>query len=75
MWRRETTAVSDSETLTVRDNQPTITIYIPRRYQDERVLDRLKTLANDRDRSTNYLAVQAIREYLERHDAQQPAKT
>ncbi len=46
----------------------TITIYVPQKHQDEDVIDRLKKLARQKDRSVNYLAVQAIEEYLDKSD-------
>jgi len=46
----------------------TITIYLPQKYQNEQVLERLQELAQKRDRSVNYLAVQAILEYLEQEE-------
>ncbi|MFB6285184.1 MAG: CopG family ribbon-helix-helix protein [Candidatus Bipolaricaulia bacterium] len=46
-------------------DRTTITIYFPQKYQNEDVLQRLQKLARDKDRSVNYLAVQAIEEYLE----------
>ena len=47
----------------------TITIYFPQKHQDSDVIARLQELAKTKDRSVNYLAVQAIQEYLERHEA------
>jgi predicted transcriptional regulator len=46
----------------------TITIYLPQKHQNEQVLERLQKLAQKRDRSVNYLAVQAILEYLEKEE-------
>lgn len=46
----------------------TITIYLPQKHQNEEVLERLQKLAQKRDRSVNYLAVQAILEYLEKEE-------
>jgi len=46
----------------------TITIYVPQKHQDQDVLGRLQKLAKAKDRSVNYLAVQAIEEYLEKAD-------
>ncbi|MFB6274091.1 MAG: CopG family ribbon-helix-helix protein, partial [Salinibacter sp.] len=46
----------------------TITIYVPQKHQDADVLGRLKKLAKAKARSVNYLAVQAILEYLEREE-------
>ena len=46
----------------------TVTIYLPQKHQEANVLERLQKLAEKRDRSVNYLAVQAILEYLEREE-------
>jgi len=46
----------------------TITIYLPQKHQESKVLERLKKLAKEHDRSVNYLAVQAILEYLENQE-------
>lgn len=50
------------------DTRPTVTIYLPQKHQDANVFDRLQKLAEEKDRSVNYLAVQAIVEYLEREE-------
>lgn len=44
----------------------TVTIYFPQKHQDQDILGRLKKLAKEKDRSVNYLAVQAIEEFLDR---------
>lgn len=51
----------------------TITIYLPQRHQDDQVLERLQQLATERDRSVNYLAVQALVEFLEREEGKDEA--
>ena len=51
------------------DGRATITIYLPQKHQDANVLERLQKLAQKRDRSVNYMAVQAILEYVEREEA------
>jgi len=43
----------------------TVTIYLSQKHQDAQIVERLQKLAKKRDRSVNYLAVQAILEYLE----------
>ncbi len=48
------------------DNRQTVTIYFPQKHQDADVIDRLKKLAQRKDHSVNYLAVQAIEEYLDK---------
>jgi len=47
----------------------TITIYLPQKHQDADILNRLQKLAEREDRSINYLAVQAILEYLDNEGA------
>ena len=44
----------------------TLTIYVPQSKQQANLLSRLQKLAKKHDRSVNYLAVQAILDYLER---------
>lgn len=46
----------------------TITIYLPQKHQEANVLERLQQLAKQKDRSVNYLAVQAIVAFLEREE-------
>ncbi|MFB6273976.1 MAG: hypothetical protein ABEL51_13885 [Salinibacter sp.] len=46
----------------------TLTIYIPDRDKYEGLQERLRSLAEAQDRSVNYLAVQAILEYLQREE-------
>jgi hypothetical protein len=45
-----------------------LSIYIPRQYRSKKPLERLHKVARKRDRSMNYLAIQAIIEYLEREE-------
>ena len=45
-----------------------LSIYIPLRFMSQKPVERLKRLAKKRERSVNYLAVQAILEYLEREE-------
>ena len=45
-----------------------LSIYIPLRFVGQKPIERLKRLAERRDRSVNYLVVQAILEYLEREE-------
>ena len=47
----------------------TITIYLPQKHQESKVLERLQKLAQKHDRSVNYLAVQAIIEYLDKQES------
>ena len=46
----------------------TISIYIPQKKREERLVERLIELADKRDRSVNYLVVEAILEYLRREE-------
>lgn len=43
----------------------TMTIYFPQELQEQNVLNRLQKLAHSKDRSVNYVAVQAILTYVE----------
>lgn len=45
-----------------------ISIYIPQNKAKLNVIERLRKLAEKKDRSINYLVVQAIIEYLEREE-------
>lgn len=45
-----------------------LSIYIPQDKLQEKPIERLMKLAKERDRSVNYLVVQAILEYLEREE-------
>lgn len=45
-----------------------LSIYIPQEKLKEQPVERLMELARKRDRSVNYLVVQAILEYLEREE-------
>ena len=46
----------------------TISVYIPQDKKEENLVKRLEELAEERDRSVNYMVVQAVTEYLERED-------
>ena len=45
-----------------------LSIYIPQEKLKEKPVERLIKLAKERDRSVNYLVVQAILEYLKREE-------
>jgi len=47
-----------------------LSIYIPQEKRDQQPLERLHQLAQDRDRSVNYLACQALAEFVEREEAE-----
>jgi predicted transcriptional regulator len=46
----------------------TLSIYIPQGKEDQRPVERLRKLGKKRDRSVNYLAVEAILQYLDRKE-------
>jgi len=45
-----------------------LSIYIPQKRMEERPVERLIKLGKKKDRSVNYLVVEAILEYLEREE-------
>jgi hypothetical protein len=45
-----------------------LSIYVPKKKMEERPVERLMALADKRDRSVNYLVVEAILEYLKREE-------
>ena len=45
-----------------------ISIYVPKNKMDQRPVERLMKLAEAKDRSVNYLVVEAILEYLTREE-------
>jgi len=45
-----------------------LSIYIPQKKMEERPVERLIKLSEREDRSINYLVVEAILEYLDRHE-------
>jgi hypothetical protein len=49
-------------------NTDKLSIYIPQRRQGESPVERLIKLGEKRDRSVNYLVVEAIIEYLSREE-------
>lgn len=50
-------------------HRATLTIYVPQSKQQANLLARLQKLAKKQDRSVNYLAVQAILDYIEREES------
>jgi len=48
-----------------RDTQ-TISLYVPEKARQKKVMERLLKLGNKRDRSVNYMVVEAILQYLDR---------
>jgi len=51
-----------------KDAVKTLSIYVPKSKMDKRPVARLERLSKKRDRSINYLVVEAILEYLDRHE-------
>jgi len=45
-----------------------LSIYIPQKKMEEKPVERLIRLGNKKDRSINYMAVEAILEYLKREE-------
>jgi predicted transcriptional regulator len=45
-----------------------LSIYIPQTKMDQKPVERLIKLGNKKDRSVNYLVVEAILQYLEREE-------
>ena len=45
-----------------------LSIYIPQKKMEEKPVERLIKLSNKKDRSINYLVVEAIIEYLKREE-------
>jgi predicted transcriptional regulator len=45
-----------------------LSIYVPQRKASDRPVERLMELAQQRDRSVNYLVVEAILQYLKREE-------
>ena len=45
-----------------------LSIYVPQKKMQEKPVERLIRLGNKRDRSVNYLVVEAILEYLRREE-------
>jgi len=49
-----------------------IAVYVPQREQGQQLVERLMKVAARKDRSINYLVIEALKQYLEReeHDEQ-----
>ncbi len=45
-----------------------LSVYIPQKYEQHNLLGRLREMGERRDRSPNYLVVEAILQYLEREE-------
>ena len=48
--------------------RPMFSIYIPKRRMEKKPIERLNRLSKKRDRSINYLVVEAILQYLSREE-------
>jgi len=48
--------------------RPTFSIYIPKKAEQKKPVERLTRLSKRRDRSINYLVVEAILQYLDREE-------
>ena len=46
-----------------------LSLYIPQKKMEEKPIERLIRLGNKKDRSINYMVVEAIPEYLDREEA------
>ncbi len=51
-----------------KKNLDKLSIYIPQKKMKQRPVERLIQLGNKKDRSINYMAVEAILEYLKREE-------
>ena len=49
-----------------KQGSTTLSIYIPRKKAQEHLRERLAKIAEERDRSVNYLVIEAISDYLTR---------
>jgi len=52
-----------------RARRQAVSLYFPIDHQARGILKRLQVLAQKKDRSVNYLVVEAIVEYLDQHEA------
>lgn len=50
------------------ENFTRTSIYVPKSKQEEKPLERLATLGKQRDRSLNYMIVQAVLDYVNREE-------
>jgi predicted transcriptional regulator len=54
--------------MATKSDAPTFSIYIPKSKMEQQPLERLGKLSKQRDRSVNYLVMEAILEYLDREE-------
>jgi len=52
----------------MKADTPKISVYIPQSKLDERIVERLIKLGAKKDRSVNYLVVEALLQYVEREE-------
>ncbi len=52
-------------------NTEKLSIYIPKRYQDKKPVQRLRKLARKQESSVNFLVLDAILKYIEREEKAQ----
>lgn len=55
--------------MTKDDGPVTLSVYIPKAKMDLALVERLEKLGREKDRSINYLIVEAIRQYLDNQEA------
>ena len=54
--------------MAVKKVRPTFSIYIPKKAEEKKPVERLMRLSKKRDRSINYLVVEAILQYLDKEE-------
>jgi hypothetical protein len=64
------TTPGEVRTMAGKEIMDKLSIYIPQRKMEEKPVDRLMRLGSKRDRSVNYLVVEAILQYLDREENQ-----
>jgi len=52
-----------------KTNMDQATIYIPKKRLDEKIMQRILKIGDKRQRSFNWICIEAITEYLERNEA------
>ena len=45
-----------------------ITVYIPQEARDNDLVERLENIADEKDRSVNYLTIKAIEDFISKHE-------
>ena len=53
------------------EDRSKLSVYIPKPKRGDGLLARMRTVGKKLDRSVNYLVVEAIREYVERHEKEE----